>query len=379
MATAKYKRNKDGIFATKAWDGTYNPDGTKHRIHLKSKKSSRDLENQVNALREKVESGQNRKPTDWLFQDYARHWLEVKKSVREKNTRTMYDNIIEKHFGFMAEVRLCNVCHSHFDQAIANASDKPRTCQIIYITFCQIMRMAVSDHFITKDDYEHICGDISLPKYKRAEKRPLNELEKNTLKACFDTDVFTPRERAFLALIYYCGLRKGEALALTRFDFTFSKDGSYVHINRALIFDKNTPEFKDFPKTDHGVRSVPVPLPAAEFLKRYISSLPGTNLFYCATCSMITKSSYDKMWKSIINKMNLAAGGTPMFPLIDDLTAHIFRHNYCTSLCYKVPEISIKKVAQLMGDTIAVAMNVYNHVVDEKENVTEVLEDALAI
>ena len=42
MATAKYKRNKDGIFATKAWDGTYNPDGTKHRIHLKSKKSSRD-------------------------------------------------------------------------------------------------------------------------------------------------------------------------------------------------------------------------------------------------------------------------------------------------------------------------------------------------
>ena len=379
MATAKYKRNKDGIFATKAWDGTYNPDGTKHRIHLKSKKSSRDLENQVNALREKVESGQNRKPTDWLFQDYARHWLEVKKSVREKNTRTMYDNIVEKHFGFMAEVRLCNVCHSHFDQAIANASDKPRTCQIIYITFCQIMRMAVSDHFITKDDYEHICGDISLPKYKRAEKRPLNELEKNTLKACFDTDVFTPRERAFLTLIYYCGLRKGEALALTRFDFTFSKDGNYVHINRALIFDKNTPEFKDFPKTDHGVRSVPVPLPAAEFLKRYISSLPGTNLFYCATCSMITKSSYDKMWKSIINKMNLAAGGTPMFPLIDDLTAHIFRHNYCTSLCYEVPEISIKKVAQLMGDTIAVAMNVYNHVVEEKENVTEVLEDALAI
>ena len=32
-----------------------------------------------------------------------------------------------------------------------------------------------------------------------------------------------------------------------------------------------------------------------------------------------------------------------------------------------------------MGDTIAVAMNVYNHVVEEKENVTEVLEDALAI
>ena len=40
-----------------------------------------------------------------------------------------------------------------------------------------------------------------------------------------------------------------------------------------------------------------------------------------------------------------------MFPLITGLTAHIFRHNYCSNLCYKVPEISIKKIAQLMGDT----------------------------
>ena len=88
-------------------------------------------------------------------------------------------------------------------------------------------------------------------------------------------------------------------------------------------------------------------------------------------CTHITKSSYDKMWASIIRKMNTAAGGTKAFPLVDDLTAHIFRHNYCTQLCYKVPEISIKKIAQLMGDTIAVVLNVYNHIVEEKENVAD--------
>ena len=44
MATQKYKRGKDGYFRTKAWDGTYNPEGTKHRINLKSDKSSKDLE-----------------------------------------------------------------------------------------------------------------------------------------------------------------------------------------------------------------------------------------------------------------------------------------------------------------------------------------------
>ncbi len=53
MAKAKYTRGSDGYWRTKAWDGTYNPDGTKHRINLKSAKSSADLERQVNALKGK--------------------------------------------------------------------------------------------------------------------------------------------------------------------------------------------------------------------------------------------------------------------------------------------------------------------------------------
>ena len=52
MAKAKYKRYSDGYYRTRAWDGTYNPDGSKHRINLKSDKSSKDLERLVN-LKEK--------------------------------------------------------------------------------------------------------------------------------------------------------------------------------------------------------------------------------------------------------------------------------------------------------------------------------------
>ena len=52
MAKAKYKMNSRGEYATKIWDGTYNADGSKHRINLKSKKSSADLEKKVNALKD---------------------------------------------------------------------------------------------------------------------------------------------------------------------------------------------------------------------------------------------------------------------------------------------------------------------------------------
>lgn len=133
------------------------------------------------------------------------------------------------------------------------------------------------------------------------------------------------------------------------------------------------------PKSDHGFRSVPIPDTTAAFLKEYISTLPGTYLFTCRDGSNMTHSAYVKMWASIVKKINYAAGGTDTFPVVSGLTAHIFRHNYCTNLCYQVPAISIKKIAQLMGDTEKMVLDVYNHIMEEKEDAAAVVNDVLAI
>lgn len=375
MAKAKYKKNSRGEYHTRIWDGTYNPDGSKHRVNLKSKKSSADLERKVNALKAQVENGQYVQNTDILFLDYARQWLRVKKDVREKNTQAMYRNIVEKHLSFLADVRLSEIRNSHFQLAINRALDKPRTCQQIYITFSQILKMAVTDNYLGAGMYEKICADINLPKYTQAEKRTLTPIEKDAIPAAD----FTDREKAFVYIIYFCGLRRGEALALSIFDFSFASGKSTVSITKALIFDNNTPEIKPMPKTDNGFRKVPLPEQAAAFFKSYISGLSGTQLFTSRNSSLITHSSYVKMWASIVRKMNHAAGGSESFPMVSGLTAHIFRHNYCSELCYKVPEISIKKIARLMGDTEKVVLKVYNHIIDEKEDVFGVVEDALAI
>jgi len=375
MAKAKYKKNSRGEYHTRIWDGTYNPNGSKHRINLKSKKSSADLERKVNALRSQVENGNYVQNSDILFLDYAREWLQTKKGVREKNTQHMYKNIIETHLSFLESVKLSDIRNSHFQLTVNKALDKPRICQQIYITFKQILKMAVTDNYIGSGMYEMICSDINLPKYTRKEKRTLTKEEKEAMASA----AFTDREKAFLFIIYYCGLRRGEALALSMFDFSFEKDKCTVSITKALIFDGNASEIKPVPKSDNGFRTVPVPESASAFLKEYISKINGAQLFTCRNGSLITHSSYVKMWNSIVKKMNHAAGGTDMFPAITGLTAHIFRHNYCSNLCYKVPEISIKKIAQLMGDTEKVVIDVYNHIIDEKEDVSEVVESALAM
>lgn len=375
MAKAKYKKNSRGEFETKIWDGTYNADGSKHRKRLVSKKSSADLEKQVNQLKNDVTNGQYVSKSDITFLEYARQWLHTKKNVREMNTRKMYENVIETHLSFLEGIKLSDIRNSHFQLAINNAQDKPRTCQQIYITFKQILKNAVSDSYIGSGMYDKIIEDINLPTYVEKEKRPLTQAEKDAIPKAD----FTDREKAFVYIIYSCGLRRGEALALSKFDFKTENDKFYVSITKALIFPNNNSEIKSMPKTSNGFRTVPIPDSTARFLKTYISQISGTYLFTCRDGSNITHSSYVKMWKSIVKKINYAAGGTDAFPKVFDLTAHIFRHNYCTNLCYKVPEISIKKIAQLMGDTEKMVLGVYNHIMEEKEDAASVVNDVLAI
>jgi integrase len=80
--------------------------------------------------------------------------------------------------------------------------------------------------------------------------------------------------------------------------------------------------------------------------------------------------------------MNMALGYYPFKKKdkgekpIQGLTAHVFRHNYCTMLCYQIPKISTKKIAQLMGDTEKVVLDVYSHIVEEEEQITEALNSA---
>ena len=62
---------------------------------------------------------------------------------------------------------------------------------------------------------------------------------------------------------------------------------------------------------------------------------------------------------------------------ITGLTAHVFRHNYCTNLCYQIPKISIKRIAQLLGDTEKMVLEVYNHIVLEKEDAAGAVNDAI--
>lgn len=366
MAKAKYTPDKNGWYSTLVWDGTYDQYGRKHRKQLRTKKSSKELERIVADFKKSVEKNDLTVKSNYTVQSYAQEWMRVYKAGMEINTQAMYKNIIDKHFVRLKDVKLSDLRRIHLQLMLNNASTA--TGRQIYMTLQQVIRSAVKDHFLPESIVPDIFGEISAPKVKSKERRPLTESE---VQAVFSADL-QPMDKAFLWIIYGCGLRRQEALALTVFDVDVTR--SILTVNKAIAFDGNNPILKTT-KSENGARSVPMPGFLKEYLMWYIKQLKGTNLFYCRGKIHMTHSAYVKMWKRISDA--LAAVDNKNLR-IRELTAHSFRHNYCSSLCYQIPTVSIKRIAQLMGDTEAVVMKVYNHIILEKEDASNAVENALA-
>ena len=109
MATAKYPKGKDGYFQAKVWDGTYTEKGAKHRVTLRTKKSSRALEEMVREMEEKVRNRDTLKESKASVQEYARTWLEIYKHDVELNTKAMYRRIIDVHMDILKSVPISSI------------------------------------------------------------------------------------------------------------------------------------------------------------------------------------------------------------------------------------------------------------------------------
>lgn len=365
MPKSKYKRRSDGRFETKITIGV---DDTGKRIRKSiTAHSSAELEEKVAEAKKMLLNGTLTFNSSTLISDYCESWYKTYKSKKETNTKAMYKNIIDSHIcACLGSLQIKQLKKQNIQAMINDRFDKPRTCQQILLVLRQIINEMKSDRLISPLDAENLLKNISMPKYKAKEKRALNKREIEAVKKAD----FSSRERAFVYAIFYFGLRREEALGLMQKDFDFLNNK--LHIERAVIFDKNNSEQKGT-KSFAGKRTIDIPEESIGFFKEYISGLGGLYLFTKLDGTPITKSSYTKMWESILKKMNNAViteserklGITPI-----KITAHYFRHNYCTLLYYS--GLSLGKAVELMGHSdYRMIMNIYKHLDDEKEQTLE--------
>lgn len=189
---------------------------------------------------------------------------------------------------------------------------------------------------------DRIKLDSHLPKSHRYAATP--EQEQAILNTTADEFILAP-------LIYYTGLRCGEALALRYGDIDYEK--MVVNVKQAVVFHGNRPVISA-PKTPNAVRTVPL-LPQ-------LVSLIGRGHpaeYIIGGEQPITASALAKRWAKWEREHGVK------------IDRHSIRHTYATKL-YEAG-VGIKSAQSLLGHADAqTTLNIYTHL--NQDHVTEAAE-----
>lgn len=361
--SSKYTKRKDGRYCTRISTGKYTEDG-KPIVKMLYAKTCKELDKLAAEMRYELDHGTYAYDKGITFRKYAEKWIDVSKKATSIATKAMYNNIIKNHIEYLEDRRLKDIRKSDVQMQINIKASMPRICQQLLMTINQIMECAVDDELIVKNP----CKNITLPRLVKSEKRALTDTEKYAVKHAD----FTDKERAFIYILYGCGLRPAELYALTRSDIDFKR--CEISVNKALSFDGVTP-YVSYPKTNSGIRVVQAPSFVMQAVKAYIDSNNSIILFSNDNGEYATRRAYYTIFENILKKMKLAveSNNTIHEKKIVGLSQYTFRHNYCTELYYS--GISLKEAQRLMGHSdYSMIMQVYSHLDEQKENTKEKLE-----
>lgn len=292
---------------------------------------------------------------------FCHKWVTTEKAGSGLNTIRAYQyyiNIVSNHFGGLL---LSEVTQEDLRELITAYYDRPNAVKKLRQFLTLIVASAEEQELIPQGKLKP--SKIPAPTMKRVtNRRALTDEEKNAL---FTADL-TEKERAFVLMLYFTGLRREEALALTT--DAIDLNNKVVTVKQVRVCDLHgVPHIIPTAKNATSLRSVPLP-------DRYIN-LCGNYLKGCTGLIWTQERSdtevyadhpFTNFWKRIIKKLSAVC------PSCSELTPHTFRHNYATMLYYS--NISVKMAAKLLGHANTdMIMKIYAHLDEQKENTAEKL------
>jgi integrase len=201
---------------------------------------------------------------------------------------------------------------------------------------------------------------------KKDARRPLTDDETQRILEVINNHP----EGLFLAVLYYLGLRRGEALGLKWRDFDFNED--QVHIQRDLDYAGSVAHDGSL-KTEAADRYVPIP---PELKEKLLANKGDADkyVFHTKKGYPLPHSSFKRMWYRLMlaadcvewreKKPNTSRPEDILKCIKPLITPHYFRHNYVTML-YEAgvdPLIAMKIVGHTDYQTTA---NIYTHIKEE--------------
>ncbi len=306
--------------------------------------------------------------------EWATEWLATYQKGKRSNTYDMYRRCVELYIvpSSVAKVPITKVKQSQLQKLINDKLQEghTRAADMLRLTLKQIMKKAMGELI-----HVNPAADLPLIKYESAPQRPMTDEENVALEKAELKD----KHRAFMYLLKYAGLRRGEALAMSKADINLKK--REISVNKEVIFKGPKGELIPYPKTSAGFRDVPMCDKLFEFMAKYLSTMENLALFLTEDGKVCTRICFRRMWETIMRQLNKAAGAKDNLKLITDLHPHILRHDYATNLYYA--GVDIKTAQYLLGHKkIEMTLNIYTHLAKKskvtKENVADKMNHFLA-
>lgn len=304
---------------------------------------------------------------DRLFGEYATQWYQVRKQPTispssQESYRIALNNEILPQFGNRMLRSIQPMELQDFINRYAGASQTRIT--VIYAALRGIFASACLDRILEHNPTEHLTKPEATPP---AEKRALTVDERARLEAACQTSP----HGAYLAVMYYLGLRPGEARGLMWGDFDWQHNT--VHIQRDI-------DYKDGGKagalkTEKSERTIPVPN-ALRAILLPLREMPNVYLFRGQKSGApLAKSVAERMWVELMLDAGMVRERRPgeasygksdirsqWAPLI---TAHALRHNFIT-MCWE-RGLDAYTVKRLVGhSSITTTMDTYTHLSDRQ-------------
>ncbi len=291
-------------------------------------------------------------------------YMELKRGISPNTLRayrTVINRIRESEFGsrLIRDIKISDA--KRFYISLHDLGCKRNTIVLYHNLLRPAFEMALDDDFIRKNPFKFKMADILKDD---SEKRiPLTK-EQQKIYLQFVQEVGGDKYYDDIVVLLGTGLRVSELYGLTKKDIDLKR--RLIFVERQLCRTAEKPYFIKAPKTDSGVRCIPMSDSVYMSLKRILKNRnqPKVEFLIDGYSGFVFLDKADKpkvavhlenYMRSIQMKLSRIYGKS--FPKV---TPHVLRHTFCTNM--QQSGLDVKSLQYLMGHSnVSVTLDVYTH------------------
>lgn len=339
---------------------------TEDKTTFAEKRAMKEIEKFAKDMEAKKTLGLAKNETNMDFKSYALQLFEIRNINKKNTTIDTINSALRSLYKDLGEIRLKDFTPTRLDKYLMELYKQGRSSSYIEMRknlLNQVFSSASKKDLIPSNPLEKI--DFTITK-DQVEKQPYNPEEIELILEYFSSKKLYRKYFNFCEIALNTGMRRGEILALKKYNIDLSTNGFIKVVDNWTILQEVTS-----PKTKKSTRFIPI--------RNYLKNIIINTYKWNEECKSIYGSDYQDNELLICQddgRYILHQSLTKAFQIASKklgfkVTAHRFRHTFAT----RMRSAEIKDLQQMLGhNLIEMTVNKYQHHDGYKQETLDLLD-----